>query len=67
MTGAKVRRFSKVAELIDLQWDREPKEKSSDYATTVALPRTWQAARFGAPTRKAKLVTLRPGYISGEV
>jgi hypothetical protein len=41
-------------ELIDLQWDGEPKERSSDYAATVALPPTWRAARFGAPRKKGE-------------
>jgi hypothetical protein len=41
-------------ELVDLWWDGEPIERSSDYAATVALPPTWRAARFGAPKKKGE-------------
>ena len=41
-------------ELIDLRWDGEPNQRSSDHAATVALPPTWRAARFGAPGKKSE-------------
>jgi hypothetical protein len=51
--GAKTRKVSRVAELIDLYWDAEPRERSLDHAATVALPPAWQAARFGAQRKRA--------------
>jgi hypothetical protein len=38
---AKARRAPNVAELIDLYWDGEPKERSLDQAARVPAPATW--------------------------
>jgi len=38
MAEAKTREAAEVAELIDLQWDGQPKERSLDYDAHVELP-----------------------------
>src|SRR6267378_1789896 len=38
---AKAKRASKVAELVDLYWDGEPKGRSSDQAAGVPVPARW--------------------------
>jgi hypothetical protein len=42
----KARRVWKVAELIDLYWDGEPKDRSLDQAAGVPVPARWLAASF---------------------
>ncbi len=43
---------AKVAELINLQWDGEPREGSLDHVASVALPYFWQRARFVARKKR---------------
>jgi hypothetical protein len=52
ITGAKARRVSKVAELIDLYWDRESRDGSLDHSAGVLLPRIWQDANFFAQPKR---------------
>ena len=41
ITGAKAGKVPKAAELTDLYWDGEPKERCLDHAARVALPYLW--------------------------
>jgi len=41
IAGTKARRVPKVAELIDLYWDGELKDGSSDQAASVPVPAKW--------------------------
>jgi hypothetical protein len=46
ITPAKARRLSRIAELTDLQGDREREERSLNPAASLALPAWWYAANF---------------------
>jgi len=41
MAWAKARRTPKLAELIDLYWDDEPKDRSLGQAASVPAPARW--------------------------
>jgi len=52
IAGTKARRVSEPAELVDLLWDDEPKEHSSDHAASLALPDLQQRASFVAHKKR---------------
>ena len=41
MAEAKTRKAAEVAELIDLDWDGEPKDRSLDQDASVPVPARW--------------------------
>ena len=46
MAEAKTRKTAKVAQVIDLDWDGEPRDHCLDQDASVPVPGRWLAASF---------------------